>query len=231
LFGNVRLETLGLARTSSSRNARLAALLQDVGDPFTGRPVAENRGSGVSMMIGQVRASTGAVPVFDASLDQFQVIIPRISPLSGQVRRWLDDFSSVAAMTTEQQVALAMAAQGYDVDTVTLDRLGLDQASARRQLSELVDAGLLRSRRARDRGPYRLGVDPPPILGALEWGELGAEILRVLDSGDAMSREEIQHATGAGRSSVVNALAELLDAGVIVATAPPHSPSRRYRLG
>ncbi len=240
LFGNVRLESLGLARTSSSRNARLAALLQDVGDPLTGLPVAENRGSGVSMMIDQVRGNTGAVPVFDANLDQFQVIIPRVSPLSAKVRRWLDGFPLPTAMTTEQQVAVAMAAQGYDVDTTTLDRLGLDQVSARRQLGELVDAGLLRSRRARDRGPYRLGVDPPAesgrsagFLGALvapEWGELGAEILHVLEGSEAMSREEIQNTTGAGRSSVVNALAELLDAGAIAATAPPHSPNRRYQL-
>jgi ATP-dependent DNA helicase RecG len=53
LFGNVRLQTLGDSRTSSSRNARLAALLQEAGDPLTGRPVAENRGSGISMMINQ----------------------------------------------------------------------------------------------------------------------------------------------------------------------------------
>jgi ATP-dependent DNA helicase RecG len=36
LFGNVRLETLGQSGTSSSRNARLAALLQEAGDPLTG---------------------------------------------------------------------------------------------------------------------------------------------------------------------------------------------------
>jgi Putative ATP-dependent DNA helicase recG C-terminal len=36
LFGNVRLETLGQGGTSSSRNARLAALLQEAGDPHTG---------------------------------------------------------------------------------------------------------------------------------------------------------------------------------------------------
>jgi len=69
LFGNVRLETLGESGTSSSRNARLASLLQEAGDPLTGRPVAENRGSGISMMISRVRRDTGLMPLFTASLD------------------------------------------------------------------------------------------------------------------------------------------------------------------
>lgn len=47
LFGNVRIDTQGLTEATSSRNARLAVLLQEAGDPLTGRPVAENRGSGI----------------------------------------------------------------------------------------------------------------------------------------------------------------------------------------
>ena len=88
LFGNVRLETLGQGGTSSSRNARLAALLQEAGDPFTGRPVAENRGSGISMMISRVRRDTGLVPMFAASLDEFRVTIPRTSLVTPELRAW-----------------------------------------------------------------------------------------------------------------------------------------------
>jgi DNA-binding transcriptional ArsR family regulator len=62
------------------------------------------------------------------------------------------------------------------------------------------------------------------------WSGLSAKILRVLESGEATSRDEIQRVTGASRSSVTNALAELLDAEAIVATASPHSPHRRYRI-
>ncbi|HEX9034854.1 MAG TPA: ATP-binding protein [Streptosporangiaceae bacterium] len=240
LFGNVHLETLGRVGTSSSRNSRLAALLQDAADPLTGRPVAENRGSGVSMMIDQVRRSTGAVPVFAAGLAEFRVTIPRTSPLTPQVRDWIAKLRPGAGLADAQRMAIAMAASGYDIDVAVLTRLGLDPSGARRQLRELAGLGLLRPRSTREEGPYRLAVAPPEAGSALEGflsapvapsvPRLGAEILRVLAPGDEMSREEIQIATGAGRSSVVNALAELLDSGAISATAPARSPNRRYRI-
>jgi DNA-binding HxlR family transcriptional regulator len=43
------------------------------------------------------------------------------------------------------------------------------------------------------------------------------------------SREELQQATGAGRSRLTSALRELVDLGFVAATAPPRSPNRRYR--
>lgn len=44
-----------------------------------------------------------------------------------------------------------------------------------------------------------------------------------------LSREELQEATGASRSSVINALEELISSGIVEATAPARSPNRRYR--
>jgi DNA-binding HxlR family transcriptional regulator len=43
------------------------------------------------------------------------------------------------------------------------------------------------------------------------------------------SREELQQATGTARSRLTSALQELVDLGFVEATAPPHSPNRRYR--
>jgi DNA-binding IclR family transcriptional regulator len=43
------------------------------------------------------------------------------------------------------------------------------------------------------------------------------------------SREELQQATGAARSRLTGVLQELVDLGFVEATAPPHSPNRRYR--
>lgn len=234
LFGNVRLETLGQSGTSSSRNARLAALLQEAGDPVTGRPVAENRGSGVRMMIDRVRNDTGIVPLFAANLDQFRVIIPRTSPVTPEFILWAARVSGTE-LSSAQLAALALAREGYDVDLPLLRRLGLDSGQSRRELAKLVESGLLRSRKARDDGPYRLapqlpgtgtGADPLTPLG----NDLAAQVIAALRDTDDASREELQKVTGATRSTLTNVLQELVDEGVLEATAPTRSPNRRYHL-
>jgi len=233
LFGNVRLEGLGESGTSLSRNPRLAALLQETGDPVTGRPVAENRGSGVSLMIDRVREDTGLVPIFTADLDQFRVIIPRSSLVTPEFLDALGQHVDVARLSNAQVAAIALAGSGYDIDQAVLRRLGLRPSAARTELADLVTLGLLRSRKAHDEGPYRLGVDltsvrqsPPPKLPD---NALGAKIMAALREVEDASREELQQATGTARSRLTSALQELVDLGFVEATAPPHSPNRRYR--
>ena len=234
LFGNVRLEGLGESGTSSSRNPRLAALLQEAGDPVTGRPVAENRGSGVSMMIDRVRQDIGVVPLFTANLDQFRVVVPRSSPVTPEFLGSLGRHADITQLSGTQVTALALAHSGYDVDQALLRRLGLPPGAARRELADLVALGLLRSRKARDEGPYRLSADlssgsqapAPPQLPA---NGLGVRIMAALREVQDASREELQQATGAARSRLTGVLQELVDLGFVEATAPPRSPNRRYR--
>jgi ATP-dependent DNA helicase RecG len=234
LFGNVRLEGLGESGTSSSRNPRLAALLQETGDPVTGRPVAENRGSGVSLMIDRVREDTGLVPIFTANLDQFRVIIPRGSLVTPKFLDALGQHVDIARLSNAQEAAIALAGSGYDIDQAVLRRLGLRPSAARTELADLVTLGLLRSRKARDEGPYRLGIDltsvrQSPPLSKLPDNGLGAKIMAALREVEDASREELQQATGTARSRLTSALQELVDLGFVEATAPPHSPNRRYR--
>jgi ATP-dependent DNA helicase RecG len=234
LFGNVRLETLGESGTSSSRNARLSALLQEAGDPFTGRPVAENRGSGISMMISQVRRDTGLVPLFAAGLDDFRVTIPRTSLVTPEMRAWARRLSRGQELSEAQISALALASAGYGVDIALLRRLGRGPSEARRQLSQLRDLGLLQPRRARDDGTYRLASGLSEIAARDEalsspGSGLPERILEALGETDSASREELQEATGASRSSVINALDDLITSGTVEATAPSRSPHRRYR--
>ncbi len=234
LFGNVRLETLGRSGTSSSRNARLAALLQEAGDPFTGRPVAENRGSGISMMISQVWRGTGLVPLFAANLDHFRVTILRTSPVTPELRAWARRLSHREDLSEAQISLLALAHAGSNADIALLRRMGLGPSEARRQLGQLRDLGLLQPRKARDDGSYRLAPGLAPIAARDETlsspgSGLPERILHALGETDSASREELQEATGASRSSVINALEGLITSGAVEATAPPRSPNRRYR--
>ena len=234
LFGNVRLETLGQSGISSSRNARLAALLQEAGDPVTGRPVAENRGSGISMMISQVQRDTGLVPLFNANLDYFRVTIPRTSLVTPELRAWARRLSHGQDLSEAQITVLALACAGYDVDLALLRRMGLNSSDARRQLGQLRDLGLISPRRARHDGSYRLAPGLPRIAARGETlsspaSSLAERILEALGETDSASREELQEATGASRTSVINALDDLIASGAVEATAPPRSPNRRYR--
>jgi ATP-dependent DNA helicase RecG len=234
LFGNVSLEGLGESGTSSSRNPRLAALLQEVGDPVTGRPVAENRGSGVSLMIDRVRHDTGVVPIFTANLDQFRVAIPRSSPVTPEFLEALGQHTGITRLSDTQVAALALAHSGYDVDRTLLRRLGLPPGQARKELADLVALGLLRSRKARDDGPYRLGVDLSSGSAAVSPSQLpgnglGVAVMATLHEVVDASRDELQQATGATRSRLTNVLQELVDLGFVEATASSHNPRRRYR--
>src|SRR5262249_37371741 len=156
-----------------------------VGDPVTGRPVAENRGSGVSVMIDRVREDTGVVPIFTANIDQFRVVIPRSSPVSPEFLSALGKRVDTARLSDAQIAAIAIASSGYDVDQAVLRRLGLPPSAARRQLSDLVALGLLHSRKARDEGPYRIsgdfdsGSQLPPVSQPQGNG-LGTKIMAAL---------------------------------------------------
>jgi ATP-dependent DNA helicase RecG len=231
LFGNVRIEALGETRVSSSRNARLAALLQEAGDPLTGRPVAENRGSGIGMMISQVRRDTGVVPLFSANLDFFRVTIPRASPVTPEFRDWAAGVTGGQNLSQAQLSALALAKEGYDVDVALMRRLGLSPAEARSELAHLLDLGILLPRKARDDGSYRLSPSlPAPAAAAPAPGNgVGSRILAALMETESATREELQQAVGASRSGVIKALDELIANGFVEATAPPRSPNRRYR--
>jgi ATP-dependent DNA helicase RecG len=234
LFGNVRLEGLGESGTSSSRNPRLAALLQEAGDPVTGRPVAENRGSGVSLMIDRVRKDTGVVPIFTANLDQFRVIIPRGPLVTPEFLAALGQHVDVARLSDAQLAAIALARAGYDIDHAVLRGLGLLPGAARKELADLKALGLLRSRKAREEGPYRLSADldsdsKSTPLPQLPGNGLAIKIMAALREAQDASREELQQATGAARSRLTSVLQELVDLGFVEATAPPRSPNRRYR--
>ncbi len=196
--------------------------------------MAENRGSGISMMISQVRRDTGLVPLFAASLDYFRVTIPRTSPVTPELRAWARRLSRGQDLSEPQISVLALATAGYDVDIALLRRMDLSPSDARRQLAQLRDLGILQPRKARDDGAYRLapglsGIAASDQALSSPGSSLAERILEALGGTGSASREELQEATGASSSSVINALDDLITSRAAEATAPPRSPNRRYR--
>lgn len=157
--------------------------------------MAENRGSGISMMISRVRRDTGLVPLFAANLDYFRVTIPRTSAVTPELRAWAIRLSRGEDLSEAQVSALALASAGNDVDVALLRRLGLGPSDARRQLGQLRDLGLLSPRKARDDGSCRLAPGLPAITAGPKalsspGGGLPERILRALGEAGSASREE-----------------------------------------
>lgn len=98
---------------------------------------------------------------------------------------------------------------------------------APRSRSPAAVLGLLQPRRARDDDSYRLASDLSEIAAKDEAPSspasvLPERILEALGETDSASREELQEATGASRSSVINALDHLITSGTV---EPPPRPA------
>ncbi|MCP3425697.1 glycoside hydrolase family 3 C-terminal domain-containing protein [Rothia sp. AR01] len=78
LYGGIRPEELGRAAVSSSRNAALAKLLEEVRMPRTGASVCENRGSGLARMAFAMERAGKDPPQFRATPTSVTVILRRL---------------------------------------------------------------------------------------------------------------------------------------------------------
>ncbi|MGQ0774667.1 MAG: ATP-binding protein [Pseudonocardiales bacterium] len=91
LFGSVTADRLGEEGVTSTRNAALLRILEDVAVPGTDRPVCENRGSGIRTMIAALRAARMTPPEFTDRLSRFTVTFPNHTLLGNDVVRLAAD--------------------------------------------------------------------------------------------------------------------------------------------
>ena len=69
------VDELIMRGVTATRNARLAKLLEDVVIPGTGRPVCENRGSGLRAAVAALRGAGMSPPVLEDGVSDFRVVI------------------------------------------------------------------------------------------------------------------------------------------------------------
>ena len=84
LFGPVQVTQLGAEGVTSSRNAALHKLLEDVAAPGEDGTVCENRGSGIRTMVAALQAAGMSPPRFDTSWARFVVVFPNHALLGAQ---------------------------------------------------------------------------------------------------------------------------------------------------
>ena len=216
LYGGVRVEELGRVFTSSSRNAALAKLLEEVEMPRTGSSVCENRGSGIARMAFAMEQAGKAAPEFRVTPTSVTVIL-RHAPVRSRRREpvWsgVEEREPAVAPVLAHEVrgALVSAEGGYDdersVQTV--------RPAARRRLRPRGSGA-----RAREATP----VDPGDYAHEHELLELMSRW-----SGPVTSHR-VQDALCLSQSAANRLLRKMIDAGHVKPTAPPRSHRRAYVL-
>ena len=210
---------------SESRNPDLARLLTRVPMPDGQTTVCENQGSGVPLMIGEMRRHGLPAPDYSAStLDHVVVRLARLGLMNPQVDDWLAELPGAKERGREQRAALALAKRRGAVSVSDLRaNLGLDSDDCREVLAALVADGLLIGL---NDGPYVLtDLDRTMQSTGAQW-----ELLAALDEEHPRSIHEIAEATGKSPGALRPVLRELVGRGLVEATAPPQSRNRRYLL-
>ena len=222
LWGDRTVENIGDGR-STSRNEALSNLLTHVPRGAGPGTVSENQGSGVPRMMHAMRESGLPVPVFAATLDRVTVTLSRFGLLDPEVGAWLSGLPG-EGRTRQQDAALALARRDGVVDVRILrTNLGIDSDDARRTLSALATSGLLEG--AGD-GPYALPLFP----GSVNLPRTARQVLAVLDQVEEHSMQDLARATGKKTASLRPVVRDLVDRGLVRATAPATSRKRAYLI-
>lgn len=151
------------------------------------------------------------------------VKLSRFGLLDERIVAWLDALPG-GPRTDQERAALALVYRDGRVSVAALrDNLGLDSDDAREVLGTLVADGFLIG--AGD-GPYVLAaIGLTTEATGARW-----ELLSLLDSEQAKTIRDLTEATGKTPGALRHLLRELLDDGLVIATAPPTSRNRAYLL-
>jgi ATP-dependent DNA helicase RecG len=210
---------------SASRNEDLARLLTVVPMPDNRSTVCENQGSGVIRMVTEMRTHGLPTPDYSAStIDHVVVRLDRFGLMNPETEEWLRTLPGHSDFSRDHDAALALARRNGTVSVVDLrDNLGLDSDDCRSVLAQLVADGLLVGM---NDGPYTLADHRRNVEATgTQWA-----VLAVLSEDEALSIRDIAKATGKTLTALRPVLRELVESGLVVATAPPTSRSRKYLL-
>lgn len=228
LFGAVNLARLGEPGVSSSRNAALLRILEDVVLPEDDRPICENRGSGMRVMVRALEAMGMSPPVFDDSIATFTVVFRNATILDEDALRWLSTLGA-KDLSESQCFGLVLMRGGQIFTNATYrNRFLLDSRIATQELGDLVRRGLVEQFGSRRWTSYRLSERP-------SWARVGSgpmTVLRYLEEHGPAPRSVIADSIQANHRTVLAWLARLQEVAppLVQRVGPVRSPQATYEL-
>jgi ATP-dependent DNA helicase RecG len=143
LHGPVSREDLLAEPVSSSRNARLAKLLEDVEIESTSRTVCENRGSGLLATAAALRDAGMEPPQVIDNVREFRIVIRNHGLLDDDAVAWLSTIDT-GRLNDRQRLALAfLHRNGRITNQQYRSVTGTDSLTATRELTGLAGEGLI----------------------------------------------------------------------------------------
>lgn len=235
LFGTVTLEHLGAEGRSSSRNATLMKILEEVTIPDTDQRICENRGSGIREILAALRAAGMSPPNFRDRYTSFEVSFPNHTLLDEETLAWLQHLGR-EQLRDSQCTALAIMRRGEVMDNTRYRAAtGInDSRVATFELQDLVARELVQQSGTRSGARYSLSPH------AEDAGRPGtrkprpnrrAQIIECLSLQGEASKAQISQALNVNPKTVEHWLRQMKSEGSIESTSPGRgNRSTRYRI-
>lgn len=222
LWGGKTLENLANGQ-SRCRNASLMKLVSRTGGKEGGSP-AEGQGSGIPLMIREMRTHALDDPHFEAAVDSFKVILWRSGTELPENRAWLSRMTELPLSRQQEMLLLEIKREEESTVGSLHRRLGYDSDEIRQHLCELVAKGAL--------------VEEPE--GTFELAHAGdgktnlptkEAILFVLrNASEDMSMRDIAEKSGKKIETLRASMKQLVEQGAVEPTAKATDRNRKYRL-
>jgi ATP-dependent DNA helicase RecG len=153
LYGDVPPSALLREAVSSSRNATLAKLLEDVVYPGTNQTVCENRGTGLLAVSAMTRQEGLAVPELNSQLTHFRVTLRNGSSAPVQSQRPPATATAARPQPGRKTQILEILASGPTTTASLAEMTGLKLVTVRAHIRALEIAGLVEPTEVNKRSP------------------------------------------------------------------------------
>ncbi|MDM8084885.1 ATP-binding protein [Cellulomonas cellasea] len=243
LHGPIATEDLLSESVSSSRNAVLAKLLEDVQIPGSARTICENRGSGLLATAAMLRSAGMEPPILTSDVRSFRVELRNHGLLDDDATAWLSTLDTMS-LNDRQRLGLAYLRRHEQLSNAGYRSLtGCDALTATRELSTMAAGGFI-DRTSSGRWTiwhlapaYAASIHSPltldlPTLGGDRPGASSRrEQVVTLLRGGPRSTSDLATTLGLSPQAVLRHLRILEDAGIVRPTAASRrSPLNAWTL-
>ena len=231
LFGSLRPDMLGAETVTSSRNAVLGRLLEDIRLPDRNQMVCENRGTGLLAVSASLRTAGMEPTTMRYSLSEFRSILRRGAVLNESTEMWLSTLP-LSGVTQRQRLCLAYLRREDGITNSTYRALtGCDAPTAANDLKDLSSRKLLTRDNLGKTPQWRLNPLATQMAQPTASTQTGRkqEIIALLRNGP-LSTSKIAELLGISTGAVRRHITELETTGIIVPTSKKKSPKNMWTL-